>query len=449
MMVWNRSYARGFVSLRGDRALVSGVAIACCIGMLATGELVAIAAERAHGTSHVLADVRIEKNGGPIFVDVAIEAAHDRPASTKRPAMLTMMLDTGATNTCFHTAHREMLGKRVGIQAATSLGHGFVEAFEAPVTRIGELELYTGGVAHVDASGKVSVRPKAVACIDLDWLTPITGKKVDGLLGMDVLRSRVVSVDFDQGRLRFHSSAPDNVGEPIPLLWRGERGAQRPYVDAAFGSGADQEFLVDTGGIGNVSIAMSNDLFKIFRGDGRLAPVVPAILRGESVQIGRIDGRQNVSIARAGAFLLADYRHTGLLVISHPHTSAISLAYLSRYLVTFDFPKSVMFLRPGRSFNRHDVWYDLTSFVVSQRKDGIVVDDVRQGGWGAIAGIRTGDLLVRVNGQDTEQLTLFSIRRILAIEGRQTLDIRRDGAEQRLILDLTAEIERFSSPISD
>lgn len=384
------------------------------------------AAESPARDTTTLADVRIETDGGPILVPVRVRS----PAAQRDDVdqVLKMLLDTGSDRTCFDLGHRGMLGRSVArFPASPGSGIDGVDAFACPTMRVGELRLH-------------SAMP--VACIDLKWLNDGIGEHVDGLLGTDLLREFAVAIDFDDGHLLFQRPASQPHGGDIRIFWKGRRGAERPYVEASFDGENTLLFLIDTGGISNVSAVLRADIHARLFEQGILTPAVaqePALGRGTILERG---GATLLRFAQARCLWVGGCRTRDVIVAPHPRVCALSLAYLSRYHVMLDFSNSVMRLRPGKSFSRRDVCYDLTSFGV-RRDNGVVIDWTAENGWGALAGIKAGDRLLKVNGRSTKDLSIFAIRRMLAVESQQTLEIERGDAFQKIVLDLRREVDRI------
>ncbi|HJT30892.1 MAG TPA: PDZ domain-containing protein [Pirellulales bacterium] len=386
------------------------------------------AAEGEDAAPGVLAEAPIEQEC-PILLRVRVQPKNSGRVSTGPERTYCMLLDTGADRTCFDVRHRGLLGDATSTyETSNAFGSAVTEAYESPVMQLGE----------------VSIHPTTrVACIDLQWFSDGIGEQVDGLLGMDALREFVISIDFDARKLQFHRAARPDFGRCVPITWRGEFGAERPFVEAAFEDGVTETFLIDTAAIGNFSATLNSTVYDGLVKKGILARVEGAHLARGSARLITMSGTGDVTVARAKFLTLAGFSLKQLVVYPHPRVSTLGLSYLSRYSVEFDFPNGVMYLCPSERFVRPDVWYDLTSFGVLKRDDGAVVETVRSDGWGANAGIKQGDLILAINGRNLKGMSLFAIRRMLAVESRQAFEIRRHGVKRRIVLDVTREIQRL------
>ena len=118
-------------------------------------------------------------------------------------------------------------------------------------------------------------------------------------------------------------------------------------------------------------------------------------------------------------------------------TSPLGLGLLSRYVVTFDFPKQVMYLRGGGALNR-PTDHDFSGIGIVRRNGMTVVDSVRDNSPAAIKGIKAKDVLVSIDEKKAETVSLFAFRRALCCEGKTIqLVIRRGKAERLVSLTLT------------
>ena len=111
-----------------------------------------------------------------------------------RDREILCLLDTGASLTGFDVSLRDDLGKPIGtrvVNAARRLTR--VESYEWPTVTIG-------------GRGLSSAMP--VISINLENVPRASNEKIYGVIGMDVLRSCRLQIDFDHGRLRFLKSLP-------------------------------------------------------------------------------------------------------------------------------------------------------------------------------------------------------------------------------------------------
>lgn len=358
----------------------------------------------------ILAEFDIDQGGAPLMIPAVISGKTYR-----------LMLDTGAAFSVLHVAHRAALGQAVGkVDTETLAGEVEVDLFRVRNMQIGALTL----AKFYDMS-----------CIPLHAFKDAQGKTIDGLLGMDVLRDFVIEIDFDAGKLRFCKSAVE-AGRAVRLSWDDQR-------DVAFwdrtpamlgmldGAARAENFLIDTGGIGTNAGSLRADVYDALLKSGRLAPASAA----PDEYVVHAGGRIDLKRGRASGLSMGGYHHRQLLFLRVPDISSLGLGYFARYRVTFDFPNSIMYLRPGKAFGRRDV-FDLSGLRLVKRDSAIMCDWVRERSAGETAGVMAGDIIIAIDGQPANELNLFSARRALSVEGRHVVDLSRDGVAKRLDLHL-------------
>jgi hypothetical protein len=158
--------------------------------------------------------------GGLIWVDV-------QAADSVEP--LHFLLDSGASVSVINleTAKRMglALGKRVEVQGVGASTEGFWPQ-------------------HWVASAGAVQLPTQYLAVDLSSLTGSCECPVDGLIGMDIFRNRIVQIDFAAARVRLLAAAPTvGRGEVLPL--KTTRWAMRVPVKV---NGEDKQWVrLDTG----------------------------------------------------------------------------------------------------------------------------------------------------------------------------------------------------------
>jgi hypothetical protein len=265
------------------------------------------------------ADVIINKNAGRgslLFVTLRLESGEELP----------FVVDTGASGTCFDKSLEPKLGKP--LDTATISMSGSEEESGIYV----EPKLYLGSTPLMTGTNIVTH--------DFKWSTP-SGRPVMGILGMDCLKHYCIQLDFEAGKMRFLD--PDHVntaglGKAFPLSFSGwsdssegqsEREDIRPFIH--FGSligGKGTNLLIDTGCI--IDGLMKSRLYwrEVSEQRGSL-----------SLHFGRI--------ARFPECVWDGETYTNLLIGKVPSQwpNMLGLRFLARHLVTFNFPKGMMYLK--------------------------------------------------------------------------------------------------------
>jgi hypothetical protein len=245
-------------------------------------------------------------------------------------------------------------------------------------------------------------------------------KKLDlecqGEIGMDVLGGYVIQIDFDEGFLRFLAALPPSPGEAIRMTpLDGEGGA--PTIPGLIAGMPAQKFVISSAFAGN-SLGIRSELLSSLeeKDKVRMLDKEKAVTRSGSLvfQTGRLD-----------AFQVGKFRHDGLLVNS-AEQNGIGVSYLSRYLVTFDFPHSKLYLKKGAHFDDPDARLNLWDVGVDRSDDKLTICDVHAYSQSGRMGLRAGDVVESLNGVDVRRFSNWQVRRLFGREGQPlTAAIRR------------------------
>ena len=145
--------------------------------------------------SKVLGEMPFQFHDGLIWLKVGV---------TGRSEPLNFLLDSGAgvsavdlqTACCL----RLKLGERQKVQGVSGQGFGY---------RVHDLQAVSGGIGL----------PSSVLAIDLGSVSRCCQQRIDGILGADFLRDRVVQIDFTAGRVRLLENCDVNLAncEVLPI----------------------------------------------------------------------------------------------------------------------------------------------------------------------------------------------------------------------------------------
>ncbi len=320
------------------------------------------------------------------------------------------LLDTGASLSAFDVKLRKLLGAPQPSRLVDAPGgRARVETFVWPQIKLGEQTINS---------------PKPVACIDLENVRQASDSQVYGVIGMDVLATSRLQIEFDRGVLKFLDridQTPEELGHRIPLRIADDG---TPHLCGAIDEARQEQFLIDTGAQGN-SLAM--DVFDELFDQGR-------IRLGASFASTTIAGDTRGERGRLDHVTFGPLTHKELR-FSRVRMSSLGLRFLSRYRVLFDFPGKCLYLQPGLQFEKSEP--RATSGLMLKWIDGEVhVDGVRENGPAASVGIKAGDVLLQIDGKSARGYDYFALRELLiSTAGKMVpLTVRRD--ERQLDFEL-------------
>lgn len=260
--------------------------------------------------------------------------------------------------------------------------------------------------------------------MDMSGLREVSGSPVEGILGMDFLGRQVVHIDFDQGLLLFLKSAPKTTGGRVQILW--EPGGSPPLVEAELGASESVRFAVDTG-----YISLHSGILR--------SPVKEATLRkGELAEIGSVLS-ENISGTTSSRLYRGRHLRLGEFAVEFPifggslRTNALGNRFWSRFVVTFDFPSRIAYLRKGDGYNRPDL-RNATGLHLGSNGGFVVVHSVDPGSPATRAGLQAGDAVLRINGLRSGKASLFELREALCGNRPVECVVGRTGNELRLVM---------------
>ena len=182
----------------------------------------------------VLAKFKIAKGGDPILL----------PVTFKEKEYL-FLLDTGSSHTAFDTSFKHELGEVKRVKKGLTAGNPIMAEFvNAPEALLGPLNLKECG---------------EVACLDIQMISLVLGRKVSGIIGMNFLKKYVVQINYDKRTLSFLQ--PVEAQHPdwgIELALRYDS-LGWPYITGNILNSINADLVIDTGA--NSTGGLGSDIF--------------------------------------------------------------------------------------------------------------------------------------------------------------------------------------------
>jgi hypothetical protein len=228
---------------------------------------------------------------------------------------LLFIVDTGAPFSLFDQSLEPALGKRLGRRRIKSMyGTARQNLYKAPRLYLGDTRLQTGDKIATFDLAKVSTDLKHVAHFN---------HRIMGILGMDCLRNYSVQLDIANRKMHFldteHLGNPAALGAAFPIVdsfWD-----RHLYIRDSSPDGRKYDWLIDTG---------CN-----FNG------IMPRKYARQQPEAFSYPSNRKYCLADAVCGI--HYKH---LYFQDGKNNMLGLGFFAWNVVTFDFPKGVMYLEP-------------------------------------------------------------------------------------------------------
>ena len=301
----------------------------------------------------------------------------------------SFLLDTGATAVIFDQSIAHLLGepkREITFGAVSSMVQ--MELFNP-------LDAFLGGINIGEVFD--------IGTADLSGFRGFYGYDVRGIIGMSVLRNYVVQIDFTKSSLIIMTSderVHPEWGQDLPIRFND---ALIPKVIALLPGNIEVEMKFDTGA--NQEGRLERGIFDRFKDEQHSETIsysamglTGVVTSGNSVIIPEL---------RLGPLIEHD------LSLSKGRDSALSLGFFSRFnSVTFDFPNSKMYLKQDDQQTGWDRPY-VSGLFLKRESDCVLVQAVSNNSPAEEAGIKAGDVIVRIGEMNANDLELWEVGRLL------------------------------------
>jgi hypothetical protein len=242
---------------------------------------------------------------------------------------------------------------------------------------------------------------------------------LSGFIGKSLLKGMVVKLDYVHRQLTFTPAAQFSYSGT---------GTSLPFIDGhivATIDGIQQAVYVDTGTNPGLIIgaftSTEHDLPSKYKASvqsvtdwGFGGPVRTQLARGHLFELGNIEVRDPL--------LYLSVQKVGLLASADAHLGG---GVLSQFDVTFDPSRERVILEKNANIDRPEA-YDRVGMWMGQAGQYFTVADVAAGGPADLAGVKTGDTILKIDGTSTANLVLPT--------ARERMERRSAGDQIRLLL---------------
>lgn len=356
-------------------------------------------------------------------------------ASVNGSLPLSFIFDTGVRNTIItHLDSTDQLVLETGREMPVfGLGTGL--EVKGLVSEKNSLQL-----------GKLDFPDRLVMVLEEDvlQLSELNGRRINGLLGVDILQGYVVEVNYTRRRLIFYDTAsyqPPNNYHERKLINEGNK----LYLPMTLFDSSMKlrqiKMFIDTGALLNAWFLTVNN-----NADDISGPKVYA-------RIGAgFSGDVNGYLARIPQICLGEYCFTNPIV-AFPDSAVVAEVIrrsdrdgtigselLSRFNLIFDLHRNRIFFKPNGYFKAPFV-YNVAGIELMQSQPplpGFEVTAVWKDSPAALAGVQPGDQLIGINSDAVFAMKLSEIRGIFQKASRQPLYLlfMRDGKRVDFKLDM-------------
>lgn len=315
------------------------------------------------------------------------------------------------------------------------------------------VQAYVTNNVSLDLPPGVHGEGHALLVLEEDYLElrNYLGADVQGILGYELFSRFIVTIDYDKKELiltRPEKFRPRKKHQRLKISVEDTK----PYVETTvtmkdtttvkvklmIDSGASHGLILEPDSNDTLSVPVNHVNSIIGRGLGGV--ITGKIARVASVDLGKYDVK-NVIANFPDPNSYMDTLKTSRIV---KRNGAIGGEILSRFKVTFDFPREYLYLKKNPSFKKK-FYYNMSGLTLKakgSRLQHFEITDVRGKSPAEEAGIKPGDLVLTINGLLTSDMDLNQLNAFFnAKPGKKViLELDRNGQRLRKEFRLMSQI---------
>ena len=317
------------------------------------------------------------------------------------------------------------------------LGEG--DAYEAYVTP--PLKIDIPGLTSYDVAA-------AILKTDHFNLSNFVGMPVHGLLGYEFFDNMAVKLNFTDSTItvyRPHDARLFRKGAKIPLSVEGHK----PYLDAKvkLPNGTEQicKLVIDLGAGHPVSLenmikkhGLPQKFVIANLGVGLAGPISGFLSRIDEIDLGKY------KIKKVITSFPNDYDEQTLRYIGTARDGNLGIGVLKRFMVIFDYPDNVLYLKPNANFGdpfEHDM-SGIEYYAAGEGFKHLIISRVEPGSAADEVGLEKDDEITTINFKPVGDMTIEEIDNIFKSKDERSLllEVYHDHRFDRVILTLKRRI---------
>ncbi len=343
---------------------------------------------------------------------------------------LRFILDTGVSSTIITDP-----------KTAKNLGLTSIRRVKVSGAGEGDVLMADVSVGHRLKIGDIIAYKQNLVVLDHDILklSEFLGVPVHGIFGHDLFSVFAITIDFENKLLHFANPQKFKykkaMGQRYPIVVT----QSKPYTDAIAYVSNNKEIpirlVIDTGA-GHALLLKTDENKAILMPDKVIRANLGRGLNGDiNGHIGRVDKIKLGSLEMNN--IIASFPDSISFSMKFPPSienrqGSIGCELLRRFYVTLNYQEGYMCLRPIRTRMKEEYEHDMSGMEVRAKGDKLekfVVDKVIEDSPAEEVGITEGDELVFINNQNTKDMTISEIYKILSRKEGKTVEllVRRKG----------------------
>jgi predicted aspartyl protease len=323
------------------------------------------------------------------------------------------IFDTGANATIIDVQLAKKLKLRTRGKAQGNASGGAIEAELIP------------GVSLALPGAKVF--NQTVAAIPIEFLSPMFGKSLGGIIGYDFIKQFAVEIDYDAKIINLYDPASyqySGSGDIVPIKFINKKPFVNVKIKLEGRDAVEGTFMIDTGADGAMTVnspfVQAHRLFKSLTkikeanlgGAGGAAKSITA--RVENIQIGRfVINKPLVSFSQAtkGSDALANY------------AGVLGGEIFRRFTLIIDYSRRRIIFEPNTHLPE-SVEEDMSGIELAAGGEDfktLVINEIAADSPAAEAGLKAEDELVTIDNRLVSEFGLDKIRQMFKQEGKEYL----------------------------